>query len=235
MLCKFLSVALLASTVLVFVPYSKALGSPQEAKQAGELAEWQRQVNNSQEQIAKLRQAIKENERNERGKLLRPRLYTLLGESLIDLCYLYSIANMNTQRAASAEEAKRAFQASVIYGGQPAQALDGSGRAASCAEDYLSAIDYYKRTLQVDPRIPALHRNLGIAYVKLGRFRNAREVLEVAVRNDPDDAPARFHLASVYLQLDLPLLAKEQCETIRELGMGALCSSLKFDEVRPHD
>jgi tetratricopeptide (TPR) repeat protein len=221
-----------ASLIWLFLAAVRSGVSANEVQQSEQQlefrAEWRRQVDILQAQIAKVRKAIADNARSERMKFLQPGLYMILGDNLIDLCYADSIAHLTSERAAAAEEARLAFQGAMLSGGHPAAALYGSGRAASCSEDYLSAVEFYKRALKSDPAITGLHRNLGIAYIQLGRFRNGREVLEVAVRNDPDDGPARFHLATAYLQLGQPMLAREQCEALKELGQGVLCSTLKF-------
>lgn len=196
-------------------------------------AEWLRQVSAIQNEIAATRKAIADNAKSERLKFMRPRLYMILGDYLVDLCDLYSIASLPSERTRAAEGAKLAFQGAVLNGDQSGSPLYGSGRAAACSEDYLSAVDFYKRSLRVTPSLPKAHRDLGVAYFKLGRFRNAREVLEIAVRNDPDDSIARIHLATSYLQLGQPLLAREQCETLKELGLGILCRSLKFPDSNP--
>src|SRR6185312_8261709 len=45
-------------------------------------------------------------------------------------------------------------------------------------EDYRGAIEAYKRALAIDPRLPNLQLNLGLAYFKQGQFRKALGAFE---------------------------------------------------------
>lgn len=218
-------IALCLVLVATCAPIAGAQGQESEFQ-----AEWARRVGALQSEIAKTRKVITDNAKNERLKFMQPRLHMILGDYLVDLCNLYSVANLPSERARTAEEAKLAFQGALLNGDQSGSPLYGSGRAAACSEDYISAVDFYKRALRVTSSLPEAHGQLGVAYIKLGRFRNARDVLEIAVREDPDDSFARFHLAASYLQLGQPLLAREQCETLKELGHEILCSTLKFPD-----
>lgn len=189
--------------------------------------EFQQHVASLQQQITDLRKALADTNRRRETAFMQSHIYLLLGDTFLDLCYAYSAAGQGSAPAA-ALEAETAFQGAILRGAPAAKALSGSGRAAACMGDYEKAVDRFKRALRLDPSLPEIQRSLGIAYKELGRFHNARDALEMAIKSDPDDGPARFHLAGVYLELGEPMLAREQCNVLRELGRGSLCRLLEF-------
>jgi len=83
---------------------------------------------------------------------------------------------------------------------------------------YQKAVAVYKQALRLDPEDPELHRNVGEAYHRLGRLKDAAqalrraqkrykeqgergeqvEVLEELVRLDPEDVGLRIQLAETY-------------------------------------
>ena len=58
------------------------------------------------------------------------------------------------------------------------------GVSLSKKQDYRSAIQAYRRALAIDPRLPNLYLNLGLAYFKLGSFR---EALAALTKEPPSD------------------------------------------------
>ena len=52
------------------------------------------------------------------------------------------------------------------------------GVAEAKAGHYAAAITDYQRALALDPALPGLHLNLGLAYFKSGRFREAIAALQ---------------------------------------------------------
>lgn len=69
--------------------------------------------------------------------------------------------------------------------GQLARAGSVLSRANRCAE----ALLFYGQALQIDARIPAAHKGMGICYAKLNRRRQAIEAYKLYLLNAPPDAP----------------------------------------------
>jgi tetratricopeptide (TPR) repeat protein len=129
------------------------------------------------------------------------------------------------------------------------QALDAyQGVAKHYAGDdiYEKAVAVYKQALRLAPDNPALHRDLGDAYHRLGRLKDAvrsyhraqkiykgigdvaaqRELLERMIRLDPDDVGMRIQLAERYAKDDL----KEQALELFEVAAGKLDEEGRIDE-----
>jgi len=66
------------------------------------------------------------------------------------------------------------------------------------AEKYEQAIAHYRAALKLDPAIPGLELNLGLAYFKLNRFQEAIHPFEQAVKADPSSFQARALLGISY-------------------------------------
>jgi tetratricopeptide (TPR) repeat protein len=60
------------------------------------------------------------------------------------------------------------------------------GVSLSQQSKYGEAIDAYRRAIAIDNRLPGIYLDLGLAYFKLGDFRNARDAFVEQDRNAPD-------------------------------------------------
>lgn len=60
------------------------------------------------------------------------------------------------------------------------------------------AIDAYKRGIRVNPALPTLHFNLGLAYIGANKPRDARLALERAIEVNGNYASAHYALAELY-------------------------------------
>ncbi|QDG52044.1 tetratricopeptide repeat protein [Persicimonas caeni] len=119
------------------------------------------------------------------------------------------------------------------------EALDAYGAVAKhyAADDiYEKAVAVYKQALRLAPDEPTLHRDLGDAYHRLGRLKDAvrsyhkaqkiykqvgdaasqRELLERMIRLDPDDVGMRIQLAERYAKDNLHDQALELFEHAAE-------------------
>ena len=67
--------------------------------------------------------------------------------------------------------------------------------------NYLKAIDYYQKALQISPAFPKAHNNIGICYIQLSRYEEARHHFSSAIRIDPDFYDAYPNLATLHNQL----------------------------------
>src|SRR5450759_5637992 len=59
---------------------------------------------------------------------------------------------------------------------------------------YELAIPQYRAAIALDPHLPGLYLNLGLAYVKLNKFPDAAAALELAATADPSSFQARVLL-----------------------------------------
>ena len=96
--------------------------------------------------------------------------------------------------------------------------------------EYLNkAIDNYKEAIKADPNTPLLTEELSDLYIQTGRLREAQTDAEEALRQNPNDVPARRLLARVYTKqigdqqqnrIDESMLKKaiEQYQKIAELA-----------------
>lgn len=80
--------------------------------------------------------------------------------------------------------------------------------------DYASAARKYERLVSLQPRSANALNNLGIAYHMAGRLREAVQVLQRAVRLNPDLLPANLILGIDYVQLNEAELAIPPLEKV---------------------
>jgi tetratricopeptide (TPR) repeat protein len=129
------------------------------------------------------------------------------------------------------------------------QALDGYQAVASHYASeaiYEKAVAVYKQALRLAPDRAALHRDLGDAYHRLGRLKDAvrsyhraqkifkassdvaaqRELLERMIRLDPDDVGMRIQLAERYAKDDL----RGQALELFEVAANKLDDEGRIDE-----
>jgi tetratricopeptide (TPR) repeat protein len=62
------------------------------------------------------------------------------------------------------------------------------------------AIEAYEQAIQLDPRIPLLHFNLGITYAGLGQTTKARKAFEAGIEVNPNHASSHYALGRMYAQ-----------------------------------
>ena len=77
-------------------------------------------------------------------------------------------------------------------------ALANAGLALSHAQQYDAAAVCYRKVLAIDPNIPQIQLNLGLAEFKRGRFREATEPFLAVLKLDPKDLQARTLLGMSY-------------------------------------
>ena len=63
------------------------------------------------------------------------------------------------------------------------------------------ALAAYQEAARLDPTVPAVHHNIGLMLMRLGRFGQAIEPFTEALRLDPAYRNARYHLSHAYTQL----------------------------------
>ena len=85
-------------------------------------------------------------------------------------------------------------------GRQTQDAVAEAARGAALAREgkYDLAIEHYKAALRLDPHLPGLHLNLGLAYFKSNHLPEAAAAFEEAVRADSGNFQARALLGMSY-------------------------------------
>ena len=73
--------------------------------------------------------------------------------------------------------------------------LANTGIELSHAQQYDAAAACYRKVLAIDPDIPQIQLNLGLAEFKSGRFREAAELFQRVLKSDPKNVQARTLLA----------------------------------------
>jgi tetratricopeptide (TPR) repeat protein len=63
------------------------------------------------------------------------------------------------------------------------------------------ALAAYQEAARLDSSVPAVHHNIGLMLMRLGRFGQAIEPFSEALRLEPDYRNARYHLSHAYTQL----------------------------------
>jgi tetratricopeptide (TPR) repeat protein len=77
-------------------------------------------------------------------------------------------------------------------------ALASTGLALSHAKKYDAAAVCYRKILAIDPNIPQIQLNLGLAEFKSGRFREAAERFQTVLKLDPKNTQAPTLLGMSY-------------------------------------
>lgn len=76
-----------------------------------------------------------------------------------------------------------------------------AGVAAFNAGNFELAATEFQAAIAQAPKVPALHANLALAYLRLNRTRDAVASLENAAALGPDDAPIQYQLGSAYVEI----------------------------------
>ena len=62
------------------------------------------------------------------------------------------------------------------------------------------AIKVYTKLLQIDPRNPQVHSNLGLLYIEVGDFETAREHYDRSIQYKPDNYYAYINRANCFFR-----------------------------------
>ena len=86
--------------------------------------------------------------------------------------------------------------------------------------EYENSIEYYNKSLEIEPANFEAWVNLGVSYRKTGDRDKAMECYEKALEYDPENnasVPLYTSLGSIYIELDKPMSAINYLEKAREL------------------
>jgi Flp pilus assembly protein TadD len=79
-----------------------------------------------------------------------------------------------------------------------AQKLYEEGLRKMWAENWLEALDCFKKATHLNPQYTKAWSNLGVCYGKLGRYQEAIDACKRAIKINPDDAAAHNNLGAMY-------------------------------------
>ena len=82
--------------------------------------------------------------------------------------------------------------------GASAEELERAGDALRAEKSYLDAIDYYEAAMKKAPNTASLLNKMGICYLQLQRYKEARKLLEQSIKMDRSLAVAYNNLGVVY-------------------------------------
>jgi predicted AlkP superfamily phosphohydrolase/phosphomutase/tetratricopeptide (TPR) repeat protein len=75
------------------------------------------------------------------------------------------------------------------------------GSLALAEGNYTTALEYLKKAEDQAPRLPTLHQQIGLTYLKMRHFPDAEQAFLKALEIDPDSAIAYDGLSRVYLRM----------------------------------
>ena len=90
------------------------------------------------------------------------------------------------ERAGRNSEAQTAWQAIAAANPASAEPLAHLGLLEARQEHYGEAVAYYRKALTLDPAMPALKLNMGLALFKDGKYKDAIDVFEPMLKARPD-------------------------------------------------
>jgi tetratricopeptide (TPR) repeat protein len=107
------------------------------------------------------------------------------------------------QAAARRQDRRRHCQGRPVPGQQPARSADAlsEGTAQVAAGQTEEAIATFTLLTEDYPELPEPYNNLAVIYAGQNRLDQARNALEMAVRNNPNYAVAHENLGDIYTRL----------------------------------
>ena len=92
-------------------------------------------------------------------------------------------------------------------------------------------IEDAREEVRNNPDDAEAHYNLGIAYSKLGKYKEAIESFKQAIRINPDFADAHFNLGLAYVLSNDRASALEQYEILKSLDPDPEMANVLFNEI----
>jgi tetratricopeptide (TPR) repeat protein len=68
-------------------------------------------------------------------------------------------------------------------------------------ERYTESVVFFKRAIDIRPKLVEAHHSLGVAYYKSRRYGEAAQAFGKAISLEPEYAAARFHLGATCVAL----------------------------------
>jgi tetratricopeptide (TPR) repeat protein len=109
-----------------------------------------------------------------------------------------------------------------------AQSLMPLGERQYRSQDYVGALDTYKRALKLDPNNLIIHYRLGYVYTQSGQLAEAEHHLTHALEIDPEFAPAMAALGYVYRRMGEKMEAGVQRELMLNRAEEKMLAALSL-------
>jgi len=106
-------------------------------------------------------------------------------------------AAITLEQAGRNAEAESAWRALLKLQPTSAEAYAHLGFLESQQQRYAQAIPLYRKALALDPRMPALRMNLGLALFKAGELKDAIRIFEGLLRQQPPSSPEAQRLKTL--------------------------------------
>ncbi len=104
-------------------------------------------------------------------------------------------------RFGDADEAEQCWQQCLTANSRYAEAYSGLAAIAKSRGDNEKAVQYYRKSLEIDPSLPNVRAELAETLMSLNRMPEAAELLEQERRTAPTSLEAAYQLGQAYSQL----------------------------------
>ncbi len=94
-------------------------------------------------------------------------------------------------------QAQVAWQAVLKAHPDDAEANAHLGLLEARMDHYSDAVSFYRKAIAVDPTMPSLQLNLGLALFKGGEMKEAAEVFSSLLKTEPTDSPGALRLSTL--------------------------------------
>jgi len=106
-------------------------------------------------------------------------------------------AAYNFEQQGDIPHAEAAWQAILNAHPQDAEAFAHLGLIEARQEHYIEAVDDYRKAETLDPAMPGLHLNLGLALFKKGDLKEAVEIFSDLLKAEPEGSPQALRLTTL--------------------------------------
>jgi len=96
---------------------------------------------------------------------------------------------------------------------------------------YAGELEDAKEKVRIDPDYAPAHYNLGTAYIRLNKYKEAIKSLRQSIRIDPDHAGAHTNLGIAYVLSNDRASALEQYEILKSLDPDPEMANVLFNEI----
>lgn len=134
------------------------------------------------------------------GLLRFAAVITLLGPSLKVVSQTPAAERQTAitlEQEGKSSEAEAAWREYLKLQPQSAEAYAHLGFLESSKEHYTQAVSLYRRALALDPKMPALRMNLGLALFKADKLRDALRIFEALLKDTPVSSPEAQRLTTL--------------------------------------